>query len=192
MPTGIKGFQRGRVVSAETRLKISLSKQKHCVKFNCDYCGKENEERQSHYKKKIRHFCNIKCYGLYRKHKMPFYEQHSYKGVRQIGESKQVYHRNYCKSHPENIARLKAKRYATEKNAIGYHSPQEWHDLKLKFNNCCAMCKLDKPLTKDHIIPLSKGGNDFIDNIQPLCNSCNSRKSNKIIHEHPHLLEAKQ
>ena len=46
-----------------------------------------------------------------------------------------------------------------------------------------------KPLTKDHIIPLSKGGTNYITNIQPLCRNCNSKKNNKIIHDNPELLE---
>ena len=41
----------------------------------------------------------------------------------------------------------------------------------------CAMCgDTDVTLEEDHIIPVSRGGCDCIQNIQPLCHPCNSKK----------------
>lgn len=180
MLKGAKGFIKGHIVSEETKIKIGLANRGVWVKFNCDYCGVENEEKESHYKRKKRHFCNMQCYSKFRKEKLPFNEQNSFKGVRKEGESRQVYHRNYCARHKANIAHLKARRYAREKGAIGSHSLKEWQNLKSIFNQKCAKCGEDKKLTKDHIIPLSKGGSDYIENIQPLCKNCNSKKHNKI------------
>lgn len=179
LPKGIKGFQIGHETSQETREKISaaLSDNFYAV---CDYCGNQFKMRRSHYPRTKKHFCSRQCYSDYRKNCVQFFEQNAYKGVRQIGESKQIYHRNYCKNHPENIAHLKARRYAAEKGASGRHTKAEWDAMKERFNYQCAICGERKPLTVDHIIPLSKGGTDDISNIQPLCRNCNSKKNNKL------------
>lgn len=171
----------------ETKRKIGLANRGIWIKYKCDYCGKENEEKQSHYNQKHRHFCNMKCYSLFRKEMLSLTEQNAYRGVRKKNESKQVYHRNYCQRHPDIIAHLKARRYARERGAIGYHTLEEWTILKDSYNNKCAGCGRNIELTKDHIIPLSEGGSDYIENIQPLCKSCNSRKW-KFIYENPELL----
>ena len=178
MVKGVKGFQKGHKHSEETKAKIGNANRNQ-IFFNCDYCGKVSSDNPSNYKKKKRHFCNMACYSEFRKKKLPLEEQHAYKGVRKPNESKQVYHRRYVKKNPENIAHLKARRYARERNAEGSHTLREWNDLKEKFDFKCAHCGERKPLTKDHIKPLSKGGSDYIENIQPLCRNCNSKKSNK-------------
>ena len=185
MAKGVKGFQKGHKHSEEVKKKIGDANRKQ-VYFNCDYCGQVSSDAPSKYNKKKRHFCSMGCYSEFRKNKLPMEEQNAYKGVRTPGESKQVYHRRYVKKHPERIAHLKARRYAAERNAQGSHSLIEWQELKQKHDNKCAHCKEEKKLTKDHIVPLSKGGTDYISNIQPLCRNCNSKKWT---HENPELVE---
>lgn len=53
-------------------------------------------------------------------------------------------------------------------------------------NEKCAYCgqrKQLKRMTVDHIIPLSKGGTDDIENLQCTCKKCNRLKDDMLPHE---------
>lgn len=51
------------------------------------------------------------------------------------------------------------------------------------YSSACVACGTHENITADHIIPLSRGGADSENNLQPLCGSCNSSKSNKLMSE---------
>ncbi len=87
----------------------------------------------------------------------------------------------YREKYPEKIKAQKQRRRALKMSAPGSFTGAEWLELKKKFNNLCARCGQEKPLTVDHVIPLVAGGSNSIDNIQPLCLSCNSAKGTKTI-----------
>jgi hypothetical protein len=77
-------------------------------------------------------------------------------------------------------------RYARKKGAEGKITTKQWLSL-IKYycyDNKCIACgkelssniRTDK-ITLDHVVPLTKGGTHWPRNIQPICYSCNSSKS---------------
>lgn len=67
----------------------------------------------------------------------------------------------------------------------GSHSAAEWEGLKARFGWRCLACGRKgtkrNPLTKDHVVPLSRGGTDDIENLQPLHRACNSAKGTRVV-----------
>src|SRR4030067_2991429 len=67
-------------------------------------------------------------------------------------------------------ARLKSARIK------GTHTQKQWIALLKEFDYRCLRCGC-YPIwgpPQNHIIPISRGGCDSIDNLQPLCQQCNS------------------
>jgi 5-methylcytosine-specific restriction endonuclease McrA len=83
--------------------------------------------------------------------------------------------------HPEYKKTIRTNRRALEAKAEGKYTTREWLDLCTKYNYKCLARGKDEKLTKDHIVPLSNGGTNYISNIQPLCHSCNTSKHDNII-----------
>ncbi len=86
---------------------------------------------------------------------------------------------------PEKIKEYRHARRARVINSEGRFSANEFLELCNKYGNKCLRCNENKPLTADHVIPLARGGSNSIDNIQPLCRSCNAKKHTKTIDYRP-------
>jgi len=107
--------------------------------------------------------------------------------------------KKYNNNRYKNLSEEDRKKVSWQKNKrnrlknltvkeFGGHTYGEWELLKKQYGYICPCCELSEPfnqkskyLTEDHIIPLSKGGSDLIENIQPLCLSCNIKKHTLII-----------
>lgn len=97
-------------------------------------------------------------------------------------------YRNDCKECYNITRKLTKRKVITKflnntKHRTGEESTytlQDWRDVMLHFRGSCAYCrtKLTK-LTKDHVVPISKGGQTIRPNIVPACPRCNSSKSDE-------------
>jgi 5-methylcytosine-specific restriction endonuclease McrA len=84
---------------------------------------------------------------------------------------------NYDKYLQSKRDDQRRRKYALKSGKIDV---ADWQAMLEQFNYSCAYCGSSEDITQDHIIPLSKGGANVIENIQPLCRTCNSRKRDKL------------
>ena len=99
--------------------------------------------------------------------------------------------REWNRRHPDRVREWGNRSYALRKAAPGAHTLVEWRALKSWFGDICLRCGTHDSLTVDHVIPLARGGTDNIDNLQPLCFSCNaSKKATTIDYRDPARLAA--
>jgi hypothetical protein len=90
--------------------------------------------------------------------------------------------RVWAKAHPEVSRASVHRRNARLKSIEGTFTAQQWNKLVQICGDRCLKCNAtNKKLTIDHVVPISKGGTNWISNIQPLCLSCNSGKRDTAI-----------
>ena len=119
-----------------------------------------------------------------RRQDLEHYREVGRKSYERHAEERRKYSIEYFKQHPEKSIAATNRRRALKLAAEGSHTEEEWQELKAFYNYRCLCCGKQEPeikLTRDHVIPLTQGGSDSIDNIQPLCARCNSKKTSRHI-----------
>lgn len=117
----------------------------------CFHCGESIGPERS----SLAQFCNESCRVAYR----------------QANDS------DWRDSRVQYARNQRAKR----KLADGNFTRQEWLDLLDFYEGVCLACGSSEAVSADHVVPLAVGGSNTIDNIQPLCKPCNSKKHTKTI-----------
>lgn len=99
-------------------------------------------------------------------------------------EREQAKHREWKRNNRENS--VKHTHLDKARKAGVKTEPYTFSIIREYYGNICLCCRRSNvKLTLDHIVPISMGGDDIIQNIQPLCGSCNSKKSRRIIDYRP-------
>ena len=104
-------------------------------------------------------------------------------------------HKSYIKNRQKRLARMKTyyqnntevfrkgwrKRRALEKQTLT--EPYTRQQIIQIYGDNCYLCNkpIDNDYHLDHIIPISKGGTDLIENIRPTHPLCNLQKGDKLI-----------
>jgi 5-methylcytosine-specific restriction endonuclease McrA len=75
-------------------------------------------------------------------------------------------------------ARAARKRKRRMENVDHDLTEQQWDALKSAWGGCAYCGATDRPLQRDCVTALSRGGRYTLSNIAPACASCNASKSN--------------
>lgn len=139
---------------------------------NCENCGKRIDPSRQ----RTARFCNRKCLETHRTKNVDRSEYLNATKQRRL-----AYQRNWRKNNPARTSSHKAKRRANE--LVGKFTESDWKRLVNYYRGRCAYCGNESVLTVDHVVPLSRGGTNYIGNLLPACQSCNSSKHNLFLVE---------
>lgn len=130
-------------------------------------------ERQRYLKHKDEILARCKQWFAGHKKEKSDYDKRRYEANK---EKSLAHSHKYHAEHPESSRRYRAKRRALVAEVGGSYTAEELVAKFEEFDNRCVYCGSSADLTTDHDIPISRGGDNSIDNIVPACGACNNEK----------------
>jgi len=156
----------------------------------CKYCGSKLHGRQRSW---CSHVCEVSAWQQRNKDKARRYKQDYIKNnperrkesIKKYDKSEKArkIRREWISKNRQRMREPKViqtqKQRAKRMGLEEHFTREEWQALKKKYDHKCLCCGKQEPeivLTVDHIFPLALGGINTIENIQPLCGTCNRKK----------------
>jgi len=155
----------------------------HCIECNREY---SNIYYQKNHKRRLE---IAKNYRDKNRDKMNLAKR-----IKRLNPEFREKEKEYIRLNKDRYNFYTKRRIDRKKGAGGSHTFEEWENLKKEYEYTCSVCLKKEPeikLTRDHIIAISiwkyyiKEHSEIdyqcndIQNIQPLCRSCNSWKKIK-------------
>lgn len=92
---------------------------------------------------------------------------------KELAARQRLYYAGHKEQYERNIARRRMRKKAGRCDL----TTAQWRLILAAYGSLCAYCRNPAvPLTKDHIVPLARGGEHTALNIVPACQPCNSQK----------------
>lgn len=142
---------------------------------------KRNGETGRQWRKLNREKARASCRRYYRRHReAQLQRMKRWRSVKPDAAYKAV--KSWRSRNKDKTAVYASNRLGRVRGAQGNFTPAQWKDCCQRYGNKCAYCGLERKLTVQHIVPVSRGGSNNIDNIAPACRPCNSRIHTKIVY----------
>ena len=155
---------------------------KKCNQVTCAIYRQNNPEKMKEYERK-RYYLTLdyrKEYRINHRDELNAYSKeyastHSQEAVKRS--------RDWAKNNPERHRILQQiaarRRYARKLKAEGTFNLNDILNILFEQSNLCAYCgiRVYDDFQIDHIIPLSRGGSNWPDNLAVSCKNCNAQKN---------------
>lgn len=146
----------------------------------CGHCQKPIKIRPVAAGRK--HFCSVSCAAIGKR-----VDGAKWRDPKQIAAYMVEYHKRN-RERLNALACLRNPRYRQKKNenqrlrrATGYRprgiQRKAWASILTLCGSRCLKCGSTDRLEADHVLPVTLGGLNSVENYQPLCRSCNASKS---------------
>lgn len=102
--------------------------------------------------------------------------------VRENPEANRQRSARWNEQNPDKAAVVAINSSARKRGASGVITVEEWVTLRERYGNRCIACgRGDVEIGADHVVPISLGGANEIENIQPMCRDCNRQKNRRTV-----------